>query len=345
MKRNILKMKKVILITNTPSKSGLAYFHYLAFRDMPGVSVEIIDNGQATYGRTIAKRLVSRVRHQLNIDKAEQYKTLLARIGNSPEEICVILYGLACLSPLEIRTLHGVGVKLYAYFSDAPFAIPLEAWGAIRSALPLFRSVFVPTRDLVPVYYQNGAARVLRVPFGYCRYTHLRSTSQLPGPEGKIYYFGTYGPLIEKWLAPLSNLPLVIHGHDWGRATCSELRSAAQHPVALDANMASQASGQLVVNFMRTQHGGCHSMKTFELPAAGACVVSNHTNEQIEFFPEESCITYFNTAAELGVLVSKFMSKPEEIAGKIGLRERYLDGQSYHERIGLIMKELEVTFD
>lgn len=336
-------MKRIILVTSSPAKSGLAYFHYLAFRDTPGISVEILDNGQATYGRTFTKKVGARIRRQFNIDAGEQYKALVELIGDTPGQTSVVFYGMACLSSQEICKLNAIGAKLYAYLSDSPAALSSTNWLAIKYVLPVFNCVFCPTSDAVPVYYQNGASKVVRIPFGYCRYTHLRANSQIRNPDGKLYYFGTYGALVEEWLAPLLKFPLVIHGHDWGNAKHRELRKAAKHPIVLDASMADLASGQLVVNFMRTQHGGCHSMKTFEMPAAGACVISNRTDEQVEFFPANSCANYFNTAIELDGLVSGYITNTERITNNIALREQYLEGQSYHDRVKAILKELDDT--
>jgi len=333
-------MKQITLVTNAPSRSGLAYFHYLAFRDIYGKGVCIVDNGRSGYGRSLIERLISRARIELRVDRKSQYRSLLKSIGDNPTNSVVIFYGMASLSACEIRELHSKGVSLYVYFSDSPFTLSAANWGDIRKALPLFKCVFTPTNDLVPVYFQNGAKRVVRIPFGYCRYTHLRSQPQVPGPDGNIYYFGTYSPMIEDWLDPLSKFPLIIHGHDWGKALSRSLRLAACRSIALDAFMAKAASGQLVVNFLRTNHGACHSMKTFELPAAGACVLSNRTAEQLHFFPEDSGVGYFDTKDEMLALLRKLLPNPDEIRRRILLRGKWLSGQTYHERVQGMLNEI-----
>ena len=210
--------------------------------------------------------------------------------------------------------------------------------------LPILNSVFTFLNNLVPVFYRYGARRVCRVPFGYCRYTHLMSDEQLRNFDGRIYYFGTYGPLIEKWLQPLLKFNLVIHGHDWENAKSPAIRKAAMWDVAHDRKMSETASGQLVVNFIRAQHGAGHSLKTFELPAAGACVITNRSEEQLEFFPEDSNVSYFDTKSEMESLVREFIKSPERIRQKLHKRKSYLEKQSYHERAVIMLEELEDSF-
>jgi spore maturation protein CgeB len=49
-------------------------------------------------------------------------------------------------------------------------------------------------------------------------------------------------------------------------------------------------------------------MKTFELPACGAFVLSNRTDEQVGFFPEGQCADYFSTQDEMIKKVELYLS-------------------------------------
>ncbi len=337
------KLRRIVLVTGAPACSGLAYYHYLAIRDRSRYPVEIVDNGQASYGRTLPQRLAARAQRALGVARS-QFSRVLPAVGKQPDEAAIVLYNLACVTPDEIRRLSELGVALYAYFPDSPFGIPASSWADIRRVLPLFTGVFTFLNDLVPVFYQYGARRVRRVPFAYCRYTHLR-TDVHRAPDGHLYYFGTYGPTVERWLMPLAHFNLIIHGHGWSRASSPELRKASMHSAAIDSQMGKAAEGQLVVNFIRAEHGSGHSMKTFELPAAGACVITNRSEEQLEFFPEGSGVCYFNTVEEMTGLVARCMEDPSRIVAAIGKRDAYLVGHSYHERVETLLDEIEGGFD
>lgn len=333
------QLKKIILVTGSPANSGLAYFYYLGLRDISSLPIELIDNGQISYNRTFLKRVVMKPQRDLGFRAKAQLRRILASIGGDPDSTAILIFSLGDLRPREVLSLWQTGASLYAYFSDSPFGMQPKVRQAIFQVLPLFKSVFTSLRYLVPVYYQYGAQRVHRIPFAYCRYTHLLD-GYPRAPDGHLYYFGTHGPLIEKWLITLADFNLVIHGHDWGRARHPKLRAACKHPIALDHEMTKIANGQLVINFMRAEHGGCHSMKTFELPAAGACVITNRTDEQLEFFPEGSNINYFNTPDEMKKLVDCFFTNPEYIIKKINQRHEFILDQTYHQRAVSILEHI-----
>ena len=339
------QLTKIVLVTGAPGNSGLAYFYNLALRDISGLRTELIDNGQSSYNRTFAKRVRMRVSRDLGFLARRQCLRILESIGGEFDSTAIVLFNLGALRAKELISLRKKGTNLYAYFPDSPFGMTRRSSQTLLNILPLFRAVFTPLRDLVPVFYQNGAQFVYRVPFAYCRYTHLIDNDSPRPHDGRLYYFGTYGPLIEKWLAVLADFNLVIHGHDWGGAIHPELRAASEHPIAIDHEMAKIANGQLVINFVRTQHGGCHSMKTFELPAAGACVITNRTEEQVEFFPEGSNISYFNTADEMKELVKYFIAHPESIKTKINQRYGFISNHSYHDRAEVILQHIINCFD
>lgn len=339
------KLKKIILATGAPTNSGLAHFHYLAMRDISKYEVRIIDNGQQTYGRSTWGRVQSAASRLSGGIAKRQYGRILEEVNGRPGEVALILYHLGCLTPRQIGGLHRIGVKLYGYFSDSPFGMNPATWEKARQVLPLFRSVFTFVRDLPPVFYQYGARRVKRIPFGYCKYTHLAPSDAVLRPfDGNLYYFGTYGKLIEEWLIPLLKYNLVIIGHDWGTSKHPGIRAAVRQGVLHDSEMARMAGGQLVVNFVRAQHGAAHSMKTFELPAAGACVLTNRSDEQLEFWPEGGTVSYFNTQEELDGLISSFISAPALIRSRLNGTSRFLAGASYHDRVPGILHEIEDSF-
>ena len=58
-------------------------------------------------------------------------------------------------------------------------------------------------------------------------------------------------------------------------------------------------AADVVVNFIRAEHGCAHSMKTFELPACGGFLLCTRTEEQLEFLPEDECAAYFWTQEEM----------------------------------------------
>jgi hypothetical protein len=337
------KFDNLILVSGAPAKSGLPYYYYLALNDVSDMRVHLVDNGQVQYEQTLIRRLRRKILGETGLSSRFQFQNIIKLVGKNHAKTAIIIFNLAYLGKNEIIELEKRGVCLYLYLPDSIFGMSPNTRQIVMEVLPTFKCVFTPLIDLIPVYYQYGAKHVHRIPFAYCKYTHLIEGSNFQPPDGRLYYFGTYGPIIEKWLRPLVDFNLEIHGHDWNKARLERVKSRAKYPVAIDQLMAKKANGQLVINFMRTQHGACHSMKTFELPAAGACIISNRTAEQIEFFPEESNISYFNTAEEMKSLVKWYLNNPLEISKEIGKRQKYLINNSYHERASIFLDLIEQT--
>ncbi len=72
-------------------------------------------------------------------------------------------------------------------------------------------------------------------------------------------------------------------------------------------------------------------MKTFEIPACKGFVITNRTEQQLDFFPEDKACVYFSTAEEL-IDKTEFYLKNEQsrtkitdAAYEISLKHRYKD--------------------
>jgi spore maturation protein CgeB len=176
-----------------------------------------------------------------------------------------------------------------------------QFWNSIST----YDCIFTFAKFLVPGLYQMGAKRVERIPFAYDPEVH--KIAKLNEEEYQIYktpiaYLGTWGPTVEQWLRPLASLGLKIWGDNWDKAK-PELRrcwASSKGNPGKGNDMSRACNGaKIVVNFLRSEHGCAHSMKTFELPACGAFVISTCTDEQLEFFPEGKSGVYFRTRSEM----------------------------------------------
>jgi spore maturation protein CgeB len=329
---------KVILVTYAPSGQGLAHYYYLALRDCIGDRVQIVDNPRMAYGGTILNRLAMRIMKRSGLWSRRVLNELR---GNASNEAIVILFNLAGLSEPDIRLLSQIqNVRLVGYFSDSPFGMPPKERGLVFKCLPLFQTVVTFARGLVPVFYQFGAKQVLRIPFGYCRYTHLANPREVAvSASNRVYYFGTWTPSIEPWLEHLLSFDLAIEGTHWKNARNRELKrlGAKRHP-AMGAEMRRAVrDAAVVVNFVRAQHGCFHSMKTFELPAMGACVVSNRTEEQLEFFRENVDMMFFDTPEEMVDKVRYLLANPD-ITQRMRISAlSAVKGNSYHDRAKFLL--------
>jgi len=337
-----MEFNKIILCTEAPKNTGLAYYYYLAFRDiLSDEKVVLIDEGDRRYEASLISRAQRKLNYLRGKSSVEKMNQILESCDESGKNI-VILFNTANIRLEEIKKLSE---KKYIYLihllSDSPYGMYPSRMQLTFQSLPLFHMVCIFAKALVPVLYQMGASRVERVPFGFCKYTHLiAENASEPELPNSVYYFGTWTPVIEDWLVNLKGFDLHIEGGLWKNAKDKDLMTIGTKPNPhTDRNMAAMArKAAVVVNFTRASHGCFHTMKTFELTAAGAAVVSNYSDEQVEFFKPGHAMSYFNTKDEMTACVKSLLEDREK---NILLRScAYQEAMkhSYHERAKEILK-------
>ena len=339
-----MEFEKIILCTDAPKGQGLAYYYYRAFCDVVGFEkISIIDEGNRNYGGSLFSRGVRRIKDRLGSLSKMKYGQLVESLSDTNN--LVILFNNAGLKPIDIKKLStNPSIDLVNYLSDSPYGLFAAQQKEVFSSIPYFKIICTFAIDLIPVLYQLGAKRVERIPFGYCKYTHLQPTENIAVEfPYKVFYFGTWSKEIEEWVKHLLVFDLVIEGNGWKNASRKELREIGtrQRPNT-DHNMAIMArKAGVVVNFTRSRHGCFHTMKTFELTISGACVITNFSNEQNEFFKNEESIIYFNTAEEMTQEVRRFIHQNES-SSKIKQNARVeAFKHSYHSRVTELLAVLK----
>ena len=228
-------------------------------------------------------------------------------------------------------------------YPDNPFVIPGNSAMQMDESLRCYSTVFTFSKSLVPVFYQLGAKHVEWLPFGFDPATH----SPAPPTSGElppfdVAYLGAWGPIQERWLSPLVELGLRIFGPGWHHlASSSPLRACWEKGAGMGRHMASAISGaKITVNLTRAEHGCGHSMKTFEIPACGGFMLTNRTDEQMQFFADEKECVYFDTIDEMFVKAKYYVENADQrerirLAGIKAVR-----GHAYENRAIALLKHM-----
>jgi hypothetical protein len=340
-----MEFSKIIFCTQAPKNTGLAYYYYLAAKDIlsPG-RVALIDEGSIKYEASLLSRAQRKLLFLSGKSSIAKMKTILEQCDQQNKNI-VVLFNTANLRYEEIEQLSKQpNICLVHLLSDSPYGMHELQQKLTFQSLPLFDLVCIMSRALLPVLYQMGAKKVERLPFGYCRYTHFISEkADNPEMPESVFYFGTWTPVIESWLMPLKRFDLHIEGSFWKQAADSDLRYLGTRPNPnTDKNMALMArKAGVVVNFTRAPHGCFHTMKTFELTIAGGCVASNYSDEQAEFFTPGRGMSYFNTPGEMSEQVGSLLADKQK--NKM-IRENAIQqamDHSYHSRVNDLLHMLK----
>ena len=208
------------------------------------------------------------------------------------------------------------------------------------ATIPLYTGIFTYNRYYIPSWYWHGASRVDYIPFASDRKIHTPkkpSSDRFDYYHSPISYLATWQPNTAHWPLLLKPYGLKIWGNQWFKLPPGhELRNSWQgegHGL-YDENALICSASDVIFNVVRANNGQGHSMKTFEIPACKGFVITNRTEEQREFFPEDKACVYFSTAEEL-IDKTEFYLKNERVREKIiehayqiAMNHRYSDRAS-----------------
>jgi spore maturation protein CgeB len=200
-----------------------------------------------------------------------------------------------------VRELDALGVPVFDYYPDP---LPLGDADFVR-AIPHFAAILTYSLFQIPAWYLLGARSVHYLPFASDASIHRPMT---PEPErlahfrSPVAYLATWQPHAEYWPERLARFGLKIWGNQWFHVPASSPARAAWQGESRgtygELALVCGAS-DIVFNAVRAHNGSSHSMKTFEIPACGAFMLGNRTEEQLSFFPEDQAAAYFSTEEEL----------------------------------------------
>ena len=289
-----------------------------------------------TYPFLLAQRALKRV-HNLTapLISGPLVSKAIAMIDEFQPDVALTSQGGKSIAwpPALLEALNEKGVPIFNYFTDP---VP-EDDKVFLATIPFYAGIFTYNRHYVPTWYWYGASRVDYVPFAS---DHKIHTPKKPTSErfdyycSPISYLATWQPNAELWSLMLVPYGLKIWGNNWSKLPVGhQLRNCWQ---GQDKGLYEEfalicSSSDIVFNVIRAFNGQGHSMKTFEIPACKGFVITNRTEQQLEFFPEDKACVYFSTAEEL-IDKTEFYLRNEkarevivEHAYQIASKHRYLD--------------------
>lgn len=197
------------------------------------------------------------------------------------------------------------------FYPDNPFVL----WNGnsnqqVLTSLPAYSCFLSWSRMLIAPLESAGCAHVCSFPFAYDE-DIFSPTSHTPHLDENKYsadvcFVGTWEPMREQQLVDLMDrlpdIDLAIWGNDWQeKCQSGKLKKHIRGSAIYNKEMiqAFRAS-KIVLNFIRVQNMTSHNMRTFEVPASGAFLLTQHTYEQAEiFFKEGESIACFASPDDL----------------------------------------------
>ncbi len=211
--------------------------------------------------------------------------------------------GLAPIERDALEAIGKIGTKRLNYLNDDPWnSTHCSYW--FFEALPLYDSVFSVRRANLADLTRHGCRSVEYLPFGFD--PELFYPESPAAQEEKrsfssdIMFAGGADRDRIPYIAALirGGFQVALYGNYWNRypQTRTQARGYA------DPRMLRLAIGgaKVALCLVRRANRDGNSMRTFEIPAMGTCMLTEDTQEHREIFGEEGkAAIYFHTAEEM----------------------------------------------
>jgi glycosyltransferase involved in cell wall biosynthesis len=252
-------------------------------------------------------------------------------------------------SPVGGSTLRELkeqtGAVLVNYATDDPFnKAASPPWAA--SNIPLYDVYASTKRAIICDVRAAGCRQVAFVPFGYEPSLHFpdktESGKELERFSSDVVFAGGGDrdryPYFEALVHGIPDLRLHLYGRYWDR---NSVLSRYNRGFALGRNYRLALRGAKIAPcLVRRANRDGHVMRSFELPACGAFMLAERTEEHQEFFREGEEVGYFNSPAELVEKVRYYLEHDGERQrmAEAAYRRVTTGGHTYAHRLQQILE-------
>jgi spore maturation protein CgeB len=261
------------------------------------------------------------------------------------------------ITPGTITTLRAMGVRCYNFYPDVSF----RAHGPhLPRVLPEYDWIFTTKSfGLSDMREQLGVTRASVLMFAFDPDLHRPmslSVRDLETYAADVSYVGTWSPKKERLLSEIvrrrPTLRVRIWGEQWHRATVTDeaFRHAVEGREVLGAGFVKAiCASKINLSIMSEKRVGSSkgdqvATRTFSVPACGAFVIHERTEEVLQLFREDEEIVCYDDVEELLDKIDLYLAdetrRLEIAAGGLAVvRARH----SWDTRIGDILTHHEQT--
>jgi hypothetical protein len=206
---------------------------------------------------------------------------------------------------LQLKEVSPEAVLVH-YNPDDPFgAYGKAGWRTFLRALPCYDIHFVTRQENIGEYRALGARTVIRAQRGFCPDTH--KPLNLVGSEreelgGRIGFIGSYEEKRSEALRRLAHAGLAVRvwGDGWERMRDVPAKLGIEGRSLLgDVYVRGINSFDINLCFLRCANRDKQNSRMFEIPACGAFMLAERTDEDVELFEEGREAEFFDSPEEL----------------------------------------------
>ncbi|HLW46986.1 MAG TPA: glycosyltransferase [bacterium] len=308
-------MKRLLLVDTTLYAPVSPFF-----RDAAGeLGYETLFVDEAPYLRPLETSLVHkigyRVLHRRPLARWRYNRDLLAAARRFRPDFVVVVKG-AYIMPSTLRRIkNDTGAVLVNYATDDPFN-KANATPDLVAGIPEYDVYACTKRAIMDDVRRAGGRSVIYTMFGYNPVVHFPEPPAA-GDETRrfrsdVVLAGGADRDRLRDLEPLvaaGNIDLALYGGYWTRDARFR-RFARGFAVGRDYRLALHGAGIALCLVRRANRDG-HAMRTFEIPACGAFMLAERTEEHLALFREDEEAAFFASSDELVSKIRYYLAHEE----------------------------------
>jgi spore maturation protein CgeB len=279
------------------------------------IEAEICDMQTAWRHGTIAQKFLWHFCGRRPI-ALESFSRLVIESCRTLQPDVLLATGTAPISREALRECQKRGVRRINFSTDDPFNPLMRAPWFLR-ALPEYDTIFSPRLANLDELRAHGCRDVRYLPFGYDPDLFFPGENTRVEETSDLFFAGTAEPSRVEYVsaAVRAGLDVRLYGNYWGRYRGMRGISRGQADIPTLRN--AIASCKVALCLVRHENRDGHSMRTFEVPAVGACMVTEDSVEHRQIFGADGeHVTYFKNPSEM-VEKTKFLLENRALRQKL----------------------------
>jgi spore maturation protein CgeB len=210
--------------------------------------------------------------------------------------------GIAPVDRAALKQIQKLSVRCVNYLTDDPWN-PAHRAPWFLATLPQYDHVFSTRRANLDDLRRLSSGTVSYLPFARAPRLHFpepSSNGHAEKPEADVFFAGGADPDRVPYLAACirAGFRVRLHGGYWDRYP--ETRDHARGHVAPNALRQAMQRSRVALCLVRRANRDGHVMRSYEIPAIGACMLTEDTAEHREIFGADGeNVVYFRTIDEM----------------------------------------------
>jgi spore maturation protein CgeB len=338
--QNAAESGRLLLVAN-PRLPHVGNYLAAAGRAL-GVDLYPFDLAQGFSGPWLASKLNWHLRGHLP-NRLNAFGAEIVQACRELRPAFLLATGMAPLSAGALAAIGEMGIRRLNFLTDDPWN-PAHRAPWFMQALSHYDTVFSPRTANLTDLRNHGVPQVVYMPFAYAPEVHFEQAPE-SAVEQEIYradvaFIGGADRDRVPYISALlrAGIRVRLYGGYWGRYSATRPHSHGQATLEMVRKSASAACISLCL--VRRANRDGNSMRTFELPAMGACILAEDTGEHRRIFGEDGgAVRYFSNIDEMLAKVRRLLNDPGERERLRACAKRLVldGGHRYKDRLAAML--------